>query len=137
MEREHKITKRLAFVLTIVLLNACAYFENDGFKSEQIIVGNIGLIEYRGTEQVDLVFERPNNIKIVVIGDCRSVYYDSIKNIIFAKNPITDSTSEYYRIILKDPFSDESLKAFKIQTIDKDTFNKGARKKSSVKINLR
>lgn len=73
----------------------------------------------------DLVFDEPNDITTVVVFDCRAVFYDTLDRMIYAEARITESTSNYYSIFVKDPSSDKFSQAFKKIEIDETAFKKG------------
>jgi hypothetical protein len=135
MEYRLKVIRiHTAHLLVLLMLISCGYFENDGTKNSKIIVGNIYVEEFGGTNDTRLVLKETDQSSAVVVGDCRLVYYDSIIKIIYVESPITDETSRYYRIRLVDTSSRKIWKALKKESIDKSNFEKGIKNKSSVKI---
>ena len=116
------------------LLDSCGYLENDGMKDRKDIVGHINLQQYRGSDQIDLVFDGANGISAVVVSDCKAVYYDSMQNMIYAESLITEASSSYYRIIIKNPLSGQLWDAYKKDIIDKRTFEKEISSKGSREI---
>lgn len=123
--------------LLIFLLSSCGFFENDGTKSQKYIIGNIYVQQYRNTERIDLIFDEANEIAAVVVGDCRLVFYDSLRNEIYVESPITKSTSEHYRILVKDPFSQSIGEALEKKIIYKRTFDAAIKRTSAVEIKFK
>jgi hypothetical protein len=135
MGRIYKFTFFISLVL--LLSNACGYLDNDGVKSEKCIVGNINLIQYEDSDQIALALKETNQSFAIVVGDCRSVYYDSVVNRIYVESPITDSINSYYSIILKDPSSSHVWEALEKHEVIATTFKKKTEKKSIIPIKLK
>ena len=138
MGYKFQTTCKLVFAfLALLLLYACGYFENDGIKSQKRIVGNICLLEYNNTEEISLAVDEGNCMYAIVVSDCRSVYYDSIENRIYAEELINASISNYYSCILKNPSSEKVWEALEKHEVLETTFRKRTAKKSSVPLKLR
>jgi hypothetical protein len=137
MEYRFKMMKKIVLAfLAFSMFSACGYLDNDGIKYRKSIVGNISIQQFGGTDENRLVFEGANGMTSVIVGDCHTVYYDSIKNVIYVESPITELTSSYYRIVLTNPSSPKRSEALKKDIIDKSTFKKGIAKKSATQVKL-
>ncbi|MBT1705146.1 hypothetical protein [Chryseosolibacter indicus] len=138
MRYTFEMTNKLVFVFSVsLLLIACGYFENDGVKSQKHIVGNIYLLEHNNTDEIDLAHDEGYGMYAIVVSDCNLVYYDPIENRIYAERPLTEWSSTYYSLILKDPSSRKVWEAIEMHEILETTFKKRTAKKSCVQIKLR
>ncbi|MFM7852932.1 MAG: hypothetical protein ACKO96_13685 [Flammeovirgaceae bacterium] len=126
------IKKFISIFLALSMLSACGYFDNDGARNSKKIVGNIYIEEFEGVNNI--VLKETDQASAGVISDCRLIYYDSIVKVIYVESPFTDETSSYYRIRLIDSSSRKVWEALKKESIDKSSFERGIKRKGSVKI---
>lgn len=135
MEHRLEVIRKYAFhLLWFLTLSACGYFDNDGTKNSMGIVGNIYIEEFGGTNDVRLVLKETDQVSAIIVPDCRLIYYDSVAKVLYVESPITAELSSYYRIRLVDESSTKIWEALKKQTIDRRSFQRGIKKKGSVKI---
>jgi hypothetical protein len=133
MEYGLEVIKKYAFhLLVFLMLSGCGYFDNDGTRDSKSIVGNISVEEFEGTN--DLVLKETDQTSAIVVPDCHLIYYDSIAKVLYVESPITEEISSYYRITLMDTSSRKIWEALKKESIDKNNFERGIKKKGSVKI---
>ena len=103
----------------------CGYFEKDKTEYQKNIVGNIKIQKQENSNVNNLVFAETNEIYSVIIEDCKFVYYDSAKNLIFADSYINETNRNYYQINVLDALSDMFSKGIiKVQINQRDFINK-------------
>jgi hypothetical protein len=140
MKYKFEIPKAFIYTfLALLLLSGCGWLENDGIKYQQRIVGNLCLLKYKNTDPIDLAHNGGNDMYSIVISDCRSVFYDSLEHRIYVETlrfP-ESSSSYYYRLILKDPSSQEAWQALEKHEVHEATFKKCAGRESCVQVKLR
>ena len=122
---QYNPARTLSVVFTFVFLffiPACAYFENDNAKYQITIVGNIQIVKQENSTVNNLVFAKTSEIFAVMVEDCKSVYYDTASNLLFADSYLNETNRNYYQIYILDAFSKKVLHGIKKDRINETDF---------------
>jgi hypothetical protein len=111
----------IIFMLLFFMLG-CGYFERDKTEYQKNIVGNIKIQKQENSNLNNLVFAETNEIYSVIIEDCKFVYYDTLKNQIFADSYINETNRNYYQINILDASSNAVSKGIMKEQINERDF---------------
>lgn len=102
---------------------SCGYFEDDGYLFEKKIVGKIILSHEKHAERPNLTFKYSEQSRIEIIGNCKSITYDTINHRFFVEKFLNPHNSSYYQISVLDTNTVSSSKAYKEYKLEGERFN--------------
>jgi len=122
---EYKSASMIVVVIILTLLLfmvGCGYFEKDKTEYQKNIVGNIKIKKQENSNVNNLVYAETNEIYSVIIEDFKFVYYDTVKNQIFADSYINETNRNYFQINILDELSNTVSKAIQKEQIKESDF---------------
>lgn len=114
--------KKMLAAACSVLFLSCGYFEQDGTKSEDFIVGKFKVSQQENTETTQLSYSDTPTMSTGIIENCREVIYDGQHNMILVENALTENTSDYYKIAILDANAEVSYKAYSKTELSKEAY---------------
>ncbi len=119
---EYRFTSKVIIILSVlILICGCGYLDNDVIEYQKNVVGNIWIQKQYYNPEYFLSFCESEESSVELVGNCRSVYYDSIKHVIYAEDVLFESNCIYHEIQIVN-FSTDYLTAIKKKKITKDVF---------------
>jgi len=122
---EYKSASMIVVVIILTLLLfmvGCGYFKKDKTEYQKNIVGNIKIKKQENSNVNNLVYAETNEIYSVIIEDFKFVYYDTVKNQIFADSYINETNRNYFQINILDELSNTVSKAIQKEQIKESDF---------------
>lgn len=129
-----KMIKKTILILFLGCFISCGYFENDGMSFEKEIVGNFKLQKQDNSNHVNLAIKDSPESSVILIEDCKRVFYNSKSMKIFVENRITAESSEYSEIEILNPKEVLNLKAYKKKIISKKEFDELIKQANLIKL---
>jgi hypothetical protein len=112
----------IAYLIILLTITSCGYFENDGIDVELPITGNIVLQRQRGSNETLLMLKESEEMYSGLLEDCDSVFYDRTEQLIWAKTIINDYNSSYYQIRVVDSLETTIASAIRKKELSRQDF---------------
>ncbi len=117
------IRNKFIFFFSLILFVGCGYFESDGIEFEETIIKNIKYSQSENTSEVNLVFKWDAHHYKIIIQDCKMIFFDSSKNIIYVESIVNEFNFNYYKVNVLDPLSGNFFEAYSKNQITKSMFD--------------